>query len=99
LQAFSRNDETPRQPVIEPNAAGTDYQALGDFLDDDFAHHWEVPRMVLNDAPRKLTRQRVLDEGNTAWRALVLPGLLETVGPGGQGRKEKGVGRQFAAHA
>jgi hypothetical protein len=62
LQAFSRYDETPRQLVIELNANGTDYQALGDFLDDDFAHHWEVLRMVLDDAPRKLTRQRVLDE-------------------------------------
>lgn len=60
LWGFSRHPETPRQLVIELNAEGTDYTALGDFAAPDHAAGWPVLLSVLEDAPKKLTRREVL---------------------------------------
>lgn len=65
LNAFSRFQETPPQLVIELDPAGADFLVHGDFLDDEFQSNWQVLRGVLEDAPRKLTRQQITD----AWPA------------------------------
>ena len=65
LQAFSRHDETPRQLVIELNAAGTDYVALGDLSDQEFLQCWEQLRAVLEASHWKLTVREIV----AAWPA------------------------------
>jgi hypothetical protein len=60
LLAWSRLEETPRQRVIELNAAGTGYTAHGDFAEDEFAPAWAALRGVLAHAPNKLTRVEIL---------------------------------------
>src|SRR5262249_2091167 len=60
LRALSRFEETPQHWVIELNAEGTDYLSHGDFQTEEFTEHWERLRMVLEDAPRKRTRQELL---------------------------------------
>lgn len=62
LLGFSRSELTPRQLVLQLNAEATDYTALGDFRDDDFAVHWQRLRLVLADAAAKLTRRQILDD-------------------------------------
>lgn len=61
LAGFSRHPATPRRLVIELNAAGTDYAALGDYTSVEFDDGWQVLFWVLEDAPRKLTRAGLLD--------------------------------------
>src|SRR5262249_61655766 len=56
LNGFSRHEETPRQLVIELNAAGTDYQACGEPEEVEFAQNWLRLQTVLGTASRKLTR-------------------------------------------
>jgi hypothetical protein len=60
LLAFSRHPETPRQLVIELNAAGTDYTALGSFEDEEFASTWQDLRAILEPAFNKLTRTEIV---------------------------------------
>jgi hypothetical protein len=62
LVAFSRHEETPPSLVIEWTADGTDYVAHGDAAAEHYRSGWDVLRAVLEDAPRKLTRQEVLEE-------------------------------------
>jgi hypothetical protein len=59
LIALSRYEETPRQVVIELNAAGTDYLAHGSFAEEEFASHWQVLLTLLRPASRKLTRLEI----------------------------------------
>lgn len=58
----SRFAATPRHFLFELNAEGTDYLALPDAADEDFHRQWDTLRMVLEDAPQKLTRLDILDE-------------------------------------
>jgi hypothetical protein len=60
--ALSRHDATPRQLTLEFNQEGTDYLTLADNPDDPFQANWDLIRMVLEDAPRKLTRQDILHD-------------------------------------
>ncbi len=60
LQAWSRHEETPRELVIELNAAGTDYLVHGDFQEEDFTSNWVRLRTVLAEASNKLTRSEIL---------------------------------------
>jgi hypothetical protein len=60
--ALSRHAETPRRLLLELNAEGTDYLPVPDPLEEDFQASWELLRLVLEDAPQKLTRQDVLAE-------------------------------------
>jgi hypothetical protein len=62
LLAHSRYDQTPRQLVLEWTADGADYVAHADAAADDFARHWDRLRMVLEDAPGKLTREQLRAE-------------------------------------
>jgi AAA domain len=59
--ALSRHAETPRQLLLELNAEGTDYVPVSETEVED-GKVWEPLRMVLEDAPQKLTRQDILDE-------------------------------------
>lgn len=61
---LSRHAETPRRVHFELNADGTDYTLLAEAAgqDDGFSANWEVLRMVLEDAPRKLTRNAILED-------------------------------------
>jgi len=65
LLALSRHAETPRHLFLELNPQGTDYLRLPDDYDDDFQSHWQVLRLLLEDADHKLTRQEIL----AAWPA------------------------------
>jgi hypothetical protein len=63
LLALSRYPETPRQLLVELDAAGSDYLVLADDeYEDQFQANWGVLRMVLNQARKKLTRLEILDE-------------------------------------
>jgi AAA domain len=59
LRGFSRYDETPRELVIELNAAGTDYAALGDARQDEFQASWSRLEAALMGATGKLTRREI----------------------------------------
>src|SRR5437763_4222758 len=62
LLAWSRYDETPRQLVIELNAAGTDYACLGDF-EEEASRLLRPPLwQILASARTKLTRKQVLEQ-------------------------------------
>src|SRR3954447_18432895 len=62
LLAWSRYDETPRQLVIELNAAGTDYACLGDF-EEEAARPLRPPLwQILAGARTRLTRKQVLEQ-------------------------------------
>jgi len=60
--AWSRHPETPRRLLLELNAEGTDYVPVPDQPEDEFQPSWEPMRLVLEDAPQKLTRQDILAE-------------------------------------
>ena len=62
FHALSRFEETPRDLLLELNADATDYLQIADEADDGFDASWQVVRMVLEDAPRKLTRLEMLAE-------------------------------------
>jgi hypothetical protein len=62
LRAASRFRETPRRQVCEWTADGRDYQTLGDFKEDAFTQNWDVLRIVLEDAMRKLKRKEILEQ-------------------------------------
>ena len=63
LLALSRYAETPRQLLVELNAAGSDYLVLAeDDYEDQFQANWGVLRMVLNEARKKVTRLEILDD-------------------------------------
>jgi hypothetical protein len=59
--ALSRHAATPRHLLLELNAEGTDYLPVATAAPDDETL-WEPLRLVLEDAPQKLTRQDILDE-------------------------------------
>jgi len=58
----SRHVSTPPQLQFELNADGTDYTVLTPNEEQSFSAYWEPLRMVLEDAPQKLTRLDILDE-------------------------------------
>jgi hypothetical protein len=60
MLAYSRFEETPRRRVIELNAAGTEYQSLGDLEEEAFGRAWEVLQAVLQGAQKKLTRPEII---------------------------------------
>jgi AAA domain len=62
VAGYSRFPETPRRLVIELNADGTDYAALGDFDAPELDDGWPVLFQVLADARGKLTRREILAE-------------------------------------
>jgi hypothetical protein len=62
LAAFSRHRATPRRLVVELNAEGTDYAALGDYLGNEFEENWRVLCGVLEATNKKLTRAQILDQ-------------------------------------
>jgi hypothetical protein len=68
LRGFSRYDETPRELVIELNAEGTDYAAVGDVLEGEFKDNWARLKAALVGAPKKLTRREIvgrwIDDGS-----------------------------------
>ncbi len=61
---LSRHAQTPRRLHFELNADGTDYTVLADVSAEDaeFSAKWETLRMVLEEAPRKLTRAAILED-------------------------------------
>lgn len=59
---LSRHADTPRHLLFELNPDNADYTILEDTTVDDFTVHWDVLRMVLEDAKQKLTRLDILDE-------------------------------------
>jgi hypothetical protein len=94
LFAQSRHSATPRHFLMELNPAGDDYVRLPDADDEGFHQHWDVLRMVLEDASQELTRRDILDDwpedfakpnSGTLWRWLgraVAAGLVQSAGTG-----------------
>jgi hypothetical protein len=79
LAAFSRHPDTPRRLVIELNADGTDYAALGGDTAAEFDDGRQVLLWVLADAAGKRTRAELLEgwpadykkpDAATLWRWL-----------------------------
>jgi hypothetical protein len=62
LVAVSRFEETPRQVVIELNAAGTDYVSRGDVACEEFGRGWGQLREVLAATPQKRSRPELLED-------------------------------------
>jgi hypothetical protein len=62
LHALSRFAETPRRLDMELNADATDYVQVAETAADDFERYLKAFRMVLEDAPQKLTRGDILAE-------------------------------------
>jgi hypothetical protein len=96
LRGYSRHEETPRSLVIELNAEGTEYVALGDLEATEFLGSWPALQTVLGDARRKLTREEILGQwpteqrrpdGVTLWRWLERATAEGRVLRDGQGRK------------
>ena len=83
LQAWSRYEETPRQLVIELNADGSDYAALGDFQDEEFTSNWDRLRTVLLEATGKMTRREILSAWPSEWDAAGGGEPVSLAGPGG----------------
>jgi hypothetical protein len=59
--ALSRHADTPRQLLLELNPEGTDYVPAPD-TPDASPFTWEPLRLILEDAPQKLTRRDILAE-------------------------------------
>jgi hypothetical protein len=83
LIGFSRYDETPRELIVELNAEGTDYAALGDAAEEEFRDNWSRLRATLAGAPGKLTRREIEarwpDEGGPPARTSLRRWLAEAV--------------------
>jgi hypothetical protein len=60
LLAFSRHEETPRRLVIALDEAGTDWLALGDIEEEEFALGWKTLQRVMESATDKRTRPELL---------------------------------------
>ena len=104
---YCRQPRQPRPPLrschadarhlhFELNADGSDYVLLPEGDDQDFLENWEVLRMVLEEAPQKLTRLDILDEwpedfakpnAGTLWRWLERAVDNKTVQVEGKGSK------------
>ncbi len=65
LLAYSRHEATPRRLVIELDAAGAEWLALGDVPEEEYNRGWKVLRSVLADAEDRLLRPEIL----AAWPA------------------------------
>ncbi len=59
---LSRHADTPKKLLFELDADGADYTVLPEADDDGFSAQWEVLRMVLEDAPQKVTCLDILAE-------------------------------------
>jgi hypothetical protein len=79
LFTLSRYPSSPRQLLLELDAAGTIYNLVAETAEDPFEDHWETIRLILAEAPQKLTRQDLLLEwpaefdqpsATTLWRRL-----------------------------
>jgi hypothetical protein len=60
--SLSRHAQTPPRLLLELNPEETDYLPVPEEGDDPAAFSWEAFRMVLENAPQKLTRQDILAE-------------------------------------
>ncbi len=69
LLGSPRHAATPRQLLLELNADGADYVAVTDADEDDLQSRWEPLRLILMDAPQKLTREDILAEWPPDWDA------------------------------
>ena len=94
----SRHADSPRHFLLERTADALDYVRLPDTQDEEFQEHWDVLRMVLEDATKKLTRQEILAEwpadfekpnNGTLWRWLTRAVAASLIATDGTGRKSK----------
>jgi hypothetical protein len=97
LFTLSRHAASPRQLTLELDEAGTTYHLAPETAQEQFDANWEPIRLVLAEAPQKLTRQDVIAEwpagfdrphAATVWRWLdraVEQGLVLCEGSGKKG--------------
>jgi hypothetical protein len=97
LFIFSRHRASPRQLTMELDEAGTTYSLVPEEALEPFEASWEPIRLVLTEAPQKLTRQDILmewppdfEKPNTGsvWRLLdraVQQGQVQVEGSGRKG--------------
>jgi hypothetical protein len=62
LLAFTRHTETERHLSIELNEEGTDYRVVASGIEGGFQAGWPVLKLILANAPQKLTREDILAE-------------------------------------
>ena len=79
LFTLSRYAVSPRQLTLELDETGTLYTLVAESAEGPFEDHWETIRLILAEAPQKLTRQDLLLEwpaeldqpsATTLWRRL-----------------------------
>jgi hypothetical protein len=93
--SLSRHADTPRQLFLELNPEGTDYVAVQG-TPEASSINWEPLRMVLEEAPQKLTRRDILAEWpedfdkphrSTLWKWLEHAVATHMIAREGTGRK------------
>ncbi len=94
LFTLSRYPTSPRQLLLELDETGTLYTLVAEPAQDPFEDHWETIRLILAEAPQKVTRLDILEEWphdfeqpsrTTLWRRLdkaVEQGLVSCEGKG-----------------
>ena len=95
LFTLSRYPSSPRQLLLELDETGTLYTLVAEPAQDPFEDHWETIRLILAEAPQKVTRLDILEEwpaeldrppsATTLWRRLdqaVEQGLVSCEGKG-----------------
>jgi hypothetical protein len=96
LFAYSRHAVTPPLLTMELDESGTVYTLVPESVEEQFEADWEPIRLVLGEAPQKLTRQDIIGEWppgfdqakpTTLWRWLDKAVALDLVKCEGSGRK------------
>jgi hypothetical protein len=94
LYTLSRHAVSPRHLTLELDDTGTTYHLARETAEEQFEANWETIRLILADAPQKLTRQDIIQEwppevdqpaATTIWRWLdraVEQGLVLCEGKG-----------------
>jgi hypothetical protein len=98
VRAVSRFEETPGERLIELTADGTDYTVIENPGGEEFTAGWEVLRMVLDEARKKMTRRDMLKlwppdfpkpSDGTVWRWLDRAVELGHISRQGTGRRNE----------
>ena len=78
ILALSRFSQTPRSLMLELNQQATDYLLVPeDHVDPFLWRNWDRIRMVLDDAPKKLTRQEILENWSPDFPTPSLTALVQ----------------------
>ena len=106
LFAYSRHSVTPRLLTMELDETGIVYALVPESVEEQFEASFEPIRLILGEAPQKLTRLDILGEwpagfdqpsASTVWRWLDTAVSQNLVKCEGSGRKNDPPAAQLAA--